>query len=106
MAIETIKRKALTPDLHQLKLRLKDFRVLEINIEGAIIERTFNFLTQWQNLESISQLFAFDFRFPVSKSINGWSLYDPTVEYVIFEILNSNFKIRTNGNPKFKLASH
>lgn len=115
MSIETIKRKALNPDLHQLKLRLKDFRVLLINIEGAIIERTFNFLTQWQNLDAVSQLFAFDFRFPVSKPLNGWYLYDPSAEYSFSSsylisryermgIPSSNWRV-TNINSEYLLCS-
>lgn len=67
MDIESAKKNTLTPEYHELKIRFKDFRMLKFTIQGKEIEVIYSYLTKWQNIESLNQLFAFEFKCPVSK---------------------------------------
>lgn len=61
---------------------MKDFRILKFCIEGSsIAEFLVSLLSPYQQIDSITKLFAFDFKFPVSKRIDGWLCYDSTLEY-------------------------
>ena len=67
MAIESVKKITLTPEYHELKLRFKDFRMLKFTIQGKEIDVIHSYLTKWQNIETLNQLFAFEFKCPVSR---------------------------------------
>lgn len=80
--IRGIGKKILVQDYSQIKLKMKDFRALKMCIQGAnIAEIVHTTLMQYQHIDSITRLFAFDFKFPVSKRFDGWFNYDAVSEY-------------------------
>jgi len=55
---------------------------MKICIQGtSILDSVYNVLSQYQHIDSITRMFAFDFKFPVSKRFDGWLNYDALSEY-------------------------
>lgn len=75
LAIESSKKKALTPEHLQLKIKLKgtfrfipfyvsDFRVLKFTFaEGTDYDKVSSYISHWTSVENVTEIFAFQFRF-------------------------------------------
>eukprot|EP01114_Cavostelium_apophysatum_P012410 TRINITY_DN2770_c0_g1_i5.p1 TRINITY_DN2770_c0_g1~~TRINITY_DN2770_c0_g1_i5.p1 ORF type:complete len:1148 (-),score=226.16 TRINITY_DN2770_c0_g1_i5:60-3503(-) len=76
MSIESVKKKLMTPEHLQMKLKCKDFRAMRFTFEDSKeFERCHSYLTKWQDLGSVEETFAFSFKMPVSSSLDGWKNY-------------------------------
>lgn len=92
--IQEVKRKVLTTEHTQLKLRFKDFRVFRFCFESKdSFEAAYSYIQRWINLESITNLFAFDFQSPYPEFLDGWVIYDIAIDYDRMGIPNADWRI-------------
>eukprot|EP01117_Protostelium_nocturnum_P009412 TRINITY_DN3357_c0_g2_i3.p1 TRINITY_DN3357_c0_g2~~TRINITY_DN3357_c0_g2_i3.p1 ORF type:complete len:545 (-),score=142.62 TRINITY_DN3357_c0_g2_i3:1019-2653(-) len=94
MLIESLKRKVITTESHEMKLKLKDLRQLRIKLQGRELDKIYNILCSYLQINSVDpRLFAFHFKMHISKKYEGWKAYDCIQEYQRMNIPNADWKI-------------
>jgi hypothetical protein len=104
MTIESVKKKQLSGDNYLLKLSLKDFRLIRLSIDTRNTDLIYQYLQKWQNLTSPEKLFAFSFRLPVSRHLNGWEKFDYVSDFERMGLPSPEWRI-TNVNNEYMLCN-
>jgi hypothetical protein len=110
-----MKKKQINTDqlIFQLKLIIKDFRLVKFSFQGKSIDKVITLLNKWQNISSLQSLFSFQFKLKgivqcsvtlVSPKWNGWYAFDYMMDYERMGFPSSEWRV-THANNDFRLCT-
>ncbi|PRP85929.1 myotubularin-related protein [Planoprotostelium fungivorum] len=99
--ILSMRKKSITTEYHELKLKLKDLRQIRFTFQGREADRIFAAMSSL--MESADRVFAYKFKLGVSSHLEGTRVFDVAKEYIRMGLPNSEWKL-TNVNSDYLLC--